>query len=556
MKKKTAAKVGLASLAVMLGGGTVLMNTQAYTPVHAETQSEETETARSGETVQKSVILMIGSDETSRNLTWYANVEEAGSVQWAKQSDMQDGLFPAQYSEAAATSIAANDEGFYSNQATMTGLEENTTYVYRVVNGDTISQIYTFETGDFDDGYSFILAGDPQIGAGNTETDTVGWDETLDTAIAQLDPDFLVSAGDQVNTNNNETQYTGYLNDALTYLTSATTIGNHDSGSAAYNEHFNLPNESAQLGATTAGTDYWFVYDNTLFMVINSNNRSTAEHKEFMESAIAQNPDVRWKTVVFHHSVYSTASHVNDGDIIERREELPPVMSELGIDVVLMGHDHVYTRTYMMNGTTPDDSQGVQSEVTNPEGVLYLTANSASGSKYYDIAAPEAAYSAVMDQSYRRTITDIHVTDTSYTMTTYYMDTMEVLDTFTINKIDTDKSGLQELADKVSGLKEEDFTADEWNALQSALSEAQAVLADENATQEAINEAYAALQNAYDAAMAEEPGTGNEDPADEQKPSQDDDEVDTAAVGTSAAVAGLLVLGAAGVMVATRKRKA
>lgn len=565
MKKKTAAKVGLASLAVMLGGGTVLMNTQAYTPVHAETQSEETETARSGETVQKSVILMIGSDETSRNLTWYANVEEAGSVQWAKQSDMQDGLFPAQYSEAAATSIATNDEGFYSNQATMTGLEENTTYVYRVVNGDTISQIYTFETGDFDDGYSFILAGDPQIGAGNTETDTVGWDETLDTAIAQLDPDFLVSAGDQVNTNNNETQYTGYLNDALTYLTSATTIGNHDSGSAAYNEHFNLPNESTQLGATTAGTDYWFVYDNTLFMVINSNNRSTAEHKEFMESAIAQNPDVRWKTVVFHHSVYSTASHVNDGDIIERREELPPVMSELGIDVVLMGHDHVYTRTYMMNGTTPDDSQGVQSEVTNPEGVLYLTANSASGSKYYDIKAPEAAYSAVMDQSYRRTITDIHVTDTSYTMTTYYMDTMEVLDTFTINKIDTDKSGLQELADKVSGLKEEDFTADEWNALQSALSEAQAVLADENAAQEDVDSALAALQSAYDAAMAEEPSDpGQEDqkpsdeqkPADEQKPSQDGDEVDTAAVGTNAAVAGLLVLGAAGVMVATRKRKA
>ena len=53
-------------------------------------------------------------------------------------------------------------------------------------------------------------------------------------------------------------------------------------------------------------------------MVINSNNRSTAEHKEFLESAIAQNPDVRWKTVVFHHSVYSTASHVDDGDIIER----------------------------------------------------------------------------------------------------------------------------------------------------------------------------------------------------------------------------------------------
>ena len=393
-----------------------------------------------------------------------------------------------------------------------------------------------YRTGSFEN-VKILYFGDPQIGAGNTESDTVGWDETLDTAIAQLDPDFLVSAGDQVNTNNNETQYTGYLNDALTYLTSATTIGNHDSGSAAYNEHFNLPNESTQLGATTAGTDYWFVYDNTLFMVINSNNRSTAEHKEFLESAIAQNPDVRWKTVVFHHSVYSTASHVDDGDIIERREELPPMFSELDIDVVLMGHDHVYTRTYMMNGTTPDDSQGVQSEVTNPEGVLYLTANSASGSKYYDIKAPEAAYSAVMDQSYRRTITDIDVTDTSYTMTTYYMDTMEVLDTFTINKIDTDKSELEGLVEKAEQVSEADCTAEEWQALQSALEAAKSVLADEKATQDAVNEAYTALQSAYDAATTQDP------------------DVDTAAAGTSAAAA-TLILGAAGVAIAARRRKA
>ena len=143
----------------------------------------------------------------------------------------------------------------------------------------------------------------------------------------------------------------------------------------------------------------------------------TAEHRAFMEEAIAANPDVTWKTVIFHHSVYSTASHTEDDDILQRREELPPVFDELGIDVVLMGHDHVYTRTYMMNGTTPDTSNGVQSEVTNPEGVLYLTANSASGSKYYDIKAPEAPFSAVMDQSKRRTVTDVDVTDTSFKMT-------------------------------------------------------------------------------------------------------------------------------------------
>ena len=370
---------------------------------------------------QKSVILTLGGDESSRGLTWYADTDAAAQVQYAKAADMKDDQFPEEYVTADAVSTASNDNGFYSNQATISGLEENTEYVYRVVNGDTVSDTYTFSTGGYDEGFSFAFVGDPQIGAGTTATDIEGWNATLD-----------------------EEQYAGYLNDAFTSLASVTTIGNHDSGSTAYNEHFNLPNESDEYGATTAGTDYWFVYNNTLFMDINSNDMSTAEHKKFMEEAIAANPDVTWKTVIFHHSVYSTASHTDDSDILQRREELPPVLDELGIDVVLMGHDHVYTRTYMMNGTTPDTSAGVQSEVTNPEGVLYLTANSASGSKYYDIKAAEAPFSAVMDQSYRRTVTDIDITDTSYTMTTYYADDMTVVDKFTINKTeDTDNGGNQ-----------------------------------------------------------------------------------------------------------------
>ena len=39
MRRKTVTKLSLASLAVILGGGCVLMNTQTYTPVHAETQN-------------------------------------------------------------------------------------------------------------------------------------------------------------------------------------------------------------------------------------------------------------------------------------------------------------------------------------------------------------------------------------------------------------------------------------------------------------------------------------------------------------------------------------
>ena len=127
-----------------------------------------------------------------------------------------------------------------------------------------------------------------------------------------------------------------------------------------------------------------------------------------------------------------------------------------------MGHDHVYTRTYMMDGTTPDTSKGVQSSVTNPTGILYLTANSASGSKYYDIKAPNAEYSAKMDQSYRRTVTDIKVTDTSYTMKTYYADDLSLLDEFTIYKADNTAllNKINEL--KNMNLSESDYTKDSW----------------------------------------------------------------------------------------------
>ncbi len=462
---------------------------------------------------QKSVFLTVGSDTTSQGITWYADTAEAGEVQYAlKNGD----TFPDNYQTVPAAASASNDSGFYSNQAVLTNLQPGNEYVYRVVNGSTISKMYSFNTSVNDGSYSFAFVGDPQIGAsGNATSDTNNWNETVNLITSTLKPDFLLSAGDQVNTASNESQYAGYLNDAFASLPSATTIGNHDSSSAAYNEHFNLPNESSDKGITKAGSDYWFVYENTLFIDINSNNRSAAEHKAFIEEAIAANPNVKWKTVVFHHSIYSTASHVNDGDIINRRNELPQIFDDLDIDVVLMGHDHVYTRTYMMNGSTPDTSQGVQSSVTNPTGILYLTANSASGSKYYDIKAPNAEYSAKMDQSYRRTVTDIDVTDTSYTMTTYYADDMSVLDTFTINK--TDHSALKDLVDETESknLNASDYTEESWNALQTALANAKSLLANTDASQNELDDAYNVLKSAIDGLKSaektdpEKPGTDN-----------------------------------------------
>ena len=384
---------------------------------------------------QKALNLTIGEDETRMNLTWYANTNTSGTVQLAKAGAMINGEFPSQF-----TNNQANDKGFYYNQATLANLEENTKYVYRVVNGDQVSKIYDFTTKDFDGSYNFIFAGDPQIGAsGSASKDTEGWDKTLSDSINKFNPNFILSAGDQVNTASDENQYSGYLDhEELTSVPQATTIGNHDSSSNAYTQHFNLPNETAK-GETAAGTDYWYVYNNTLFMNINTNNTSTAEHKAFMKEAIKENQDVRWKVVVFHHSVYSVASHSVESSILKRREELTPVFDDLGIDVVLMGHDHVYVRSNMMKGMKVSQETEDLTSVTDPEGILYLTANSASGSKYYDIKTNISTdFVAKMDQSKQRSISNIEVSENSFKVTTYLYNSNDnqwsTLDEFTINK--------------------------------------------------------------------------------------------------------------------------
>lgn len=327
-------------------------------------------------------------------------------------------------------------------------------------NGEAVSEVYTFKTAGAG-AYSFAYVGDPQIGAsGNVSSDTSGWENTLNLIDSDenfRNASFLLSAGDQVNKASSEAEYDGYLgHETLKGLPAATVIGNHDSSSNAYAQHFNPANESKEYGVTEAGGDSWFVYNNTLFMVLNSNDKSPAEHKAFMEEAIraAGEENIKWKVVTFHHSIYTVASHSSDSYITDPtgfKNSMAPIFKELGIDVVLQGHDHVYCRTYIMDGLTPvKESDGYEygngedqapTAVTDPEGVLYITANSGSGSKTYNIVNADFEFSAVQNQEHVPNVSRVDVSDTEFTVTTYRTTDMSVVDTFTIKHTADENTG-------------------------------------------------------------------------------------------------------------------
>ncbi len=383
----------------------------------------------------KDLTFQYGSNETSMNFTWYFSSEaQTAQVQIALKSAMTGDTFPV----SAATTFdgtAAASGSFLSGKASVTGLTADTEYVYRVGDGTSFSEVYSFKTHDTAS-YSAILVGDPQIGSGGYLNGMDGWQDTVTEALtAYPNTSFIISAGDQVNTSTNEEEYDGFFSpEELTSMPLIPAVGNHDNN-ALYSYHYNSPNESETYGTTSAGGDYWFTYGSTLYMVLNSNNQSAASHDAFMQEAISAAGDgITWTVVMFHHSIYSSASHSTDGDILSRRSDLYPVFDKYDIDVVLMGHDHCYTRTYIMKGgaAMTDDTQG--SSVTNPDGTLYITANTGSGSKYYDMKTADTAYSAVHWQGYAPSYSAVEVTEDSFTITTYKVSDGSVIDTFTINK--------------------------------------------------------------------------------------------------------------------------
>lgn len=374
------------------------------------------------------LVLTIGADESARNVTWYTNSDTEQVLQYAPGSSV------AQFPTTGITTVAASGGTTSSNEfnrrAAVTGLAENTSYVYRVGSeAGGWSQPRTFSTRAFSGDYGFLFFGDPQIGAsGNAQRDGEGWAETLDIASSTYpDSELLFSAGDQVNTASSESEYEYYFApEQLTEIPTVPVNGNHDVGSKAYAQHYTVPNLDETAGAassaSSSGGDYWFIYKDVLYVVLNTNSNDDQSHIDFMQKVVAEHGDeATWKVVAFHHSIYSVASHVNDTQIKRLRDALPTTISELGFDLVLQGHDHSYTRSYLIkNGELADATEVAgQSEISAGEGeVLYVTANSASGSKYYDVKAPDAWYASVINQEKVRNYSHIEVSDGSITVTT------------------------------------------------------------------------------------------------------------------------------------------
>lgn len=370
------------------------------------------------------ILLTPGATTFERTISWSGSTDGVQGVQYAPSSALSGGEFPAS-AVTVPGDVALNAFAPSAGQASPTpevanghvvlsGLAADTEYSYRVGSEGHWSPTYTFATGTASDDYEFLVFGDPQIGSsGDRVRDGDGWVHTLDVA-SDLDPDaeLYISAGDQVESAGNDREYDQFFRpEQMRSTPMAMTIGNHDVGSKLYEQHFEMPNTdtadeyyaNGSAGSNTSGGNYWFTYKDTLFIDINSNSYTVsgngtgsgnAAHINYVSDIIDEHgDDARWTVLVYHHSIYSPADHANDADNARRRADLPRAFSRLGVDLVLQGHDHSYSRSYLLDrGQKADAAEqpGAGDVFAGPGGVLYLTATSSSGSKYYDLTEPIA----------------------------------------------------------------------------------------------------------------------------------------------------------------------
>ena len=376
--------------------------------------------------------------------------------------------------------------------------------------------------------------------------------------------------GDNVEIANLEGEYDYFLdNDLYKERVFSSVVGNHETyvndkdghsqRNTVFADHFYLPNES-KLGSISKvnedGTayyipgDYYYSYGDTLFINLNSNVRDSKEHETFIKDAIDKATKERgknfsWKVVSFHHAPYSTATHTSDKDILQRRHELVKIFNENGIDLVLNGHDHIYTRTGQMlageqamsfeeaYGTdSKNENAGIKEgysetynnriynngkvivdgikldydkrEVTNPRGTLFLTMSASAGAKFYNPIGEDQWFVVRSLDDRSQLFSTLSFAQNKFNLTT--MDPEgKIVDAYTINKTDdfienpnmndkkVDKTKLENYINQAKSFK---LVQDEENVklYQDALDRANEVLNSEYTSQEEIDSAIEVLE--------------------------------------------------------------
>ena len=314
----------------------------------------------------------LASDKDFSNATVLNPSEKLWSIKGEKNADEADTFYKVER---------------YVCSATITNLTPCTKYKYRLVKGDLVSATYFFTTAGLTNEWSFIALADCQYGKNKVSHKLIQKMQEI-----AGNPPLVVCSGDMTDYGGREEEVTWFLdNPVMQDFIFATAPGDHEywardvSGSklfttpVVYNNTFNFPKNGAK---ESLNSNYYFYYNNVLFVMIDTDDSDTvsstkmsAETKWFKTTIKALEGTYQYLVVLGHKSIYSAYS--NDSRVYTTiRPQWYPVFDECKVDLVISGHDHMYSRTYKLYNGKVTTNRGDEKYI----GTYYLDLGS-SGDK-------------------------------------------------------------------------------------------------------------------------------------------------------------------------------
>ncbi|MGH8447022.1 MAG: phosphodiester glycosidase family protein, partial [Solimonas sp.] len=321
------------------------------------------------------------ADKTALNVTWFTAIGAQASV--------------VRYGTSGALSRSAEGTSeivpfFYGTEsgvvrvhhAQLSGLQPGTAYFYSVGDGTLqMSPTYSLRTDDGDDAVDIFLFGDTQTLSDENIFNGNGLIRELYKKMqAQLPGgELILHAGD----------FTDDLTDyrlvrlffdamqgegALASKVFAPTQGNHEvlnEGATKFASLFPLPSAAGSSVAPYDRANYSFDYGNTHIAVVSSEPPDESDWAAMMSwlQTDMKASQQTWKILMLHRPPYNGNPDSGNG---RSAKYIPAAVDAAGIDLVISGHDHMYSRSVPLAGGSP-----------RAGGATYLIAGSDSA-KYYD----------------------------------------------------------------------------------------------------------------------------------------------------------------------------
>ena len=332
---------------------------------------------------------------------------------------------------------------YFISKAIVNGLSPNTEYSYQICDkgANVFSEPATFKTSNPQaDSFTFLHFADSQVDSNDAIglNTGVAFSNTLAAATANCSsPAFMLHTGDIVEWSKYENYWTNMLDFNKKFFSKyifAPISGNHETsyrnGSYEIEKHFNITPAGQ---ANAKGFYYYFDYGNTRFIMLNTNDLSSKKLKNdqlYWLKQLLQNNPKKWTVVAMHNPIYSPGKYGSSSNYnsicLALRSQLSSLFAQYKVDLVLQGHDHVYSRTHPIDQSgTPLSTSATQAingvtYYTNPNGTIYAMHGTSGSQTRGTVSGYTKAHYAFTKTSKESSWAEISADSSKLTVKVYY----------------------------------------------------------------------------------------------------------------------------------------